>query len=410
MKRNDCGRVPFLPSFTECATVSLLSFTILLGSAACSAIPGASLFSRCDEPTAEDKAVVDALFAHPLPKFPQDKKESTQDSLWRLRKEAAAKNGLHVFDPRATLDRYSSNLYENNGKNIPLSDYQLMAKEFMARYGVSVIQPTDVTTYPLRGIVPLSSATITESDEFAIKQNYVTLVRSTAELPVELVNQIGLTEVIVVKIADKTILGRAETATKTKDFGRFYIDATKPTISATFHHEIFHLWDANQCTGRDGIYGDPSFTELNPDGAATYVGMLAYKAKAEANPSLTVENTSNSQAAKDVINEWQIASAKAVFTKEQNAFYTAKYNELFSKAIVHRDYALSDVAEDKAVNGEIILWPYYYNYGAHNNNYGALAPWSSVVRAKSLFLLTRMYQDDPRIVQYYNYVGNRQAE
>jgi hypothetical protein len=361
-------------------------------------VPGEAL--RCDEPSDGDKNAVKALFAQPLPKFEKKKSEDIEDALWRMRAEAAARNGLHIFDPRQVLAPYYDDAYKQMGNSIPLVSYQEMAAQFLGRYGVNLVQPTDTSVYRYGSLMsPFSNSMATGFEGLEVKRHYINLISNVAELPVELVRQVGLTEVVVVKIDDKNIAGMAETATKTANTGRFYIDPSKRMPINTFNHEFFHLWDAKQCKG-NSLDKDPSFSAINPSGDRTYVGEK-YAEVADKNPGLTISSVIFSKTAQALQEEWNKATLNPGYSKAQSKQYSNMYDALFSNAVTPRPYGLAAIAEDKAVFGEELLSPYAYDLGV-------FADRSPVAKEKAEYLLARMLQDDPRIVRYFNEVGNRQ--
>lgn len=355
----------------------------------------------CHDPSAEDKAIVDELLAHPLPAYKKVEKESPEDSLWRLRKETAAKYDLTIFDPRAILEPYTQDLSNSYAGEIPIAEYQTMARNFLARYGVRLIQPTDTTPYGTSIIAPFSPDLIRHrEDEYAAKKAYLQLINNIAPLPLEFVQQVGLSEVVVVQINLDQTGGLAEMGTKSKGYGRFYIDPIQSASSGrTSNHELSHLWDANRCSGVHDTNLDPAFVALNPNGAKTYVGRERSRQAAERNPSLSVENIVFSQPAKDVMNEWEVAKATVGYDEAKDQYFAAKFKALFANAVVTNWCGLATASEDKAIIGENILSLQGYSR--------MLSPDTPIVSQKTRLLLARLYHDNWRVMRYFYEAGYR---
>lgn len=72
-----------------------------------------------------------------------------------------------------------------------------------------------------------------------------------------------------------------------------------------------------------------------------------------------------------------------------------------ARVVVSSDYSFTNVAEDKAELGSNILDSFLIS--------GVLDRKMPILRRKALFLLARLYHDNPAFVQFYAAVSDRQS-
>ncbi len=359
----------------------------------------------CDDPTPEELAATDQILStvRVEPLNPPDDGEDVTAKLIRIRQETAAQYGLTVYDYRSYYKDYSADFYrkpEDGGSQIPASEYLKMATDFAAMYGITLSMPqTQDKIIPNNYDVPMTPAanlaTASPEQENSIKSAALVLVQNLGDLPVEFVrDQAGLTDIQLVTIGDKNIAGLADPIAGNV----YYVDPAKKIPGQVFNHELTHLWDGKQCEPAFGMHKDPSYVALNPNGMGMYVGHYPTPADlAKLAPYNSEYAVTMSPQRKEAVDAWSAASLNG----DEAATNAAKaaLDQLYANVAVAEDYGFTNPAEDKAVLGQDILSTFNYHDGILDSR-------SPIERSKAEFLLARMYHDDPRIVQYFNTVGN----
>lgn len=291
------------------------------------------------------------------------------------RLEVAEELGLTIYDYKAEFADLYANAFAENSDAIPMQEYLERVEEFMDRYGVDIATAENVGGLELdvpQGGHIVSLEELNAEDQQAVKRALMDYVSSIGNMPVELVQYMGLKRIVLIELpAEAKYDGFAET--NKPELGIIYADPSHGA-NGLIAHESLHLWDAKEC-GPGGMFIDPQYAELNPDDI--YENHDGY---------YSFHNLGISPRVNDLRDQLRNGS------EEEKAEAKRELDELYSSVVVARDYGFTNIAEDKATFGESIL-----NGTARGDVESNGSP---VYQAKAIFLLARIGQDLPLYVEY----------
>lgn len=240
-------------------------------------------------------------------------------------------------------------------------------------------------------MIPYTEENLVASEDIDIKRQLYGFIASTGELPVELVKYMGLKNIVMVHINDtvksgdnENVAGFAEVYSSHPD--TIYVDPTKP-LNYMIPHEMFHLWDAKVC-GALGMVYDKQFNALNPKPTSTD----AYTFYAAHDGYLSPFGVYQEESKEKLFLGLQLAQSDA-----EKAVVQAKIDALKERVAVADDYGFVDVEEDKATIGQEIL-----SFSTREKIELVESP---ILQKKALFLRARLYEDQPKVVEYLARTG-----
>lgn len=295
--------------------------------------------------------------------------------------------GLTVYDYRSEYADLSENLYAENPGAIPVTEYFTRAQEFLSRYGVTLgfYKRQPKTPYDLVVEETYSYKDMELEDALETKQQLYGLIESIGDMPVELIQLMGLEHValghLVGDAAGLSVADREYPNTA-------YVDPILVNPNALIH-EAFHIWDAREC-GPNGMWSDTQYDDLNPelpaDQGSIYTG--------QAQPSEGYLSTLGSfYELGDLYTAIQLAD-----TEEDKASIQQRIDAIKNMVVVAQDYGFTNIVEDKATMAETIFSMFV------RNDLEEVA--SPVLREKMLLLLGRVYDKKPEIVEYLARTSN----
>lgn len=384
-----------------------IAVPLLFGAAGCTSVetpspyptysvtPGPKyLDTRCEVIPQKTIDETQQVFASTWQKFGLDQ-NITGDQIEQYREShrlaVAAELELTVFDYKAEYKRLADDIYSKTS-TIPTKEYFDAAQEFLSRYGVKMVfdsKEIDKGTYP--GVTPYTQENLVASEDIDIKRQLYGFITSTGELPVELVKYMGLKNIVMVHIENtvkssdnENVAGFAEVNSSHPD--TIYVDPTKP-LNYLIPHEMFHLWDANVC-GALGMMYDKQFNALNPKLTSTDTYRF-YAAHEGYLSSIGVYQEENKE---KLFLGLQLARNDA-----EKAAAQAKIDALKARVAVAEDYGFVNVEEDKATIGQEIL-----SFSTRINIESVESP---ILQKKALLLVARLYEDQPKVVEYLARTG-----
>jgi hypothetical protein len=200
------------------------------------------------------------------------------------------------------------------------------------------------------------------------------LIQSIGLQPVEVIQEWGLKKVSIIKIAE---------AGGYSDGDTFYADPSQIGFKG-FTHELYHGKDALDC-GKEGMSRDEGFNALNPTDTI-YTDRGEYISQ-EVYMEFLLEKQKELEGARKIGDEARIATIKEQIAREA------------AKVAVFSEYGFKNIVEDKAEFGKEILGMDRYPE--------MLDPKTPRIRQKFLFLLARVFHDNPKIVQYLADITSR---
>jgi hypothetical protein len=354
--------------------------------------------ATCEVPSTASVTAVTKLFKgveHIT--FDGSKTEDPVDELWRNRIIASKKNGLHIIDPRRFTAKFEADADARTEK-YSVKDYLNLLDEFTAQYGITVQSAqTHKEAHYGQLLRKISYDTMPKDVQDNVKYNIISFIKNLAELPVELVEQVRLKKVVLADIENPQIGGMADVI----DGGLFYLDPLKPLEQQTFTHEFTHLWHGRHCSEPSAINEDTAYIALNPGGRKIYVGDRYGNPKAWLKPYQSNENLLNTKKYEDIVNELSLSEVlrDRIATADLKRL-KSQYKAMKQTVVMKENYGFDNAGEDEATMGEEIFSPYMYPTSILDKD-------TPILRKKALFLFARMYDDDPRIVRYFEEVGNK---
>lgn len=348
--------------------------------------------AKCDAPDKKDIRAVTKIFNSPETPAVKNLLNNYTDieqGLTDIRKDAAKKHGLTIFDYRSEFEDLSKDLYAERGSKLSYETYFKRAKGFAARYGVTLKiadSQDDLARY--------DDSVLTEQDlkDENVKYSLYSLIKNLGEMPVELVRYIGLKNIVLVKISDPDTGGWADIY----DGKTYYVDPKKPSGDA-FNHEAFHLWDAKKC-GAFGIFADVAYNSLNPRAIYNNSNAPNSVPASTDGTGMYIDGDEMLERTRELREEAMLAETQGNYKKAKKIKDDIK--DIEALVIVTRDLGLKNIAEDKAtIGGEKLFNPFTYSY--------ALDKSSPIIRKKALFILGRIFKDKPEIVRYFADISHR---
>ncbi|HSW66306.1 MAG TPA: hypothetical protein VLI54_04195 [Bacillota bacterium] len=204
---------------------------------------------------------------------PELSTDATERAYTQLKHEAASAVGLHVFDPQ--LDELERDLYPitpiqtpvdigppvrvKRGQ-LPFSVYYQQASEFLAQYGVDLVFHTPGKDDG----GSLMGAEAPQLETVGAKQSLYYAMRYFANLPVELVQMVGLRHIVLDTVNPHPPKGSSGAAAFTYmgPHDTITINASGAIDPLTYGHEMGHDTGGATCAP-DGDGNDPGYLALN---------------------------------------------------------------------------------------------------------------------------------------------------
>lgn len=260
----------------------------------------------------------------------------------------------------------------------------------MARYGVEIVFSAEKEAQLDDDIIttvehnPLTREAFVAADSKEAKFVLYSLITQFGELPVELVEAIGLKRIVVTDIVGTIVDGTTGVAgfIEPEDHSNttIYIDQFVATGSVAIH-EMVHLWDAQQC-GPLGMQYDEQYSELNPEPVEGKYGFY--------------EDTTGYYSDQEAFS---LATAQNLYTKlqqaetpEEKALVYAQIDAIDAQVVTVSDYGLTNIIEDKATLGERLFDPL--------NRWTVEAVASPILQSKITLLAARLYEQEPKLLEY----------
>lgn len=314
------------------------------------------------------------------------------DGVWSPQEaETAKKYDLTLYDFR-TIPEHCKKIFDDyrdydHGRKEDLLDFDTYfdtAKEVLALYGVNLVLGEPGKEYECGGR-PLTKE---EKERPETKESILKLINSFFDQPVELVKQTGLKKVGLIQIAQAG--GYAETY-GTKD--TYYVDPTQKRDDNPFDHEIYHLYDVNK--GGNYFAIDEGFNNLNPSGFNyTDSGKKPKSTKYLSYMDDYIKTF-------DYLSSYAHANNPSLGSNgpEISATLQKQLDSAAAHVAVVDNYSFNHIVEDKANLGSILFNPGAYSF--------ALDERKPILREKFIFLLARLYHDNPNLVKYFLEVRNQ---
>ncbi len=294
------------------------------------------------------------------------------EGLSETRAIAAERHGLTIYNYREYMQTLDDDLYSDGGPKLPFSTYLDTAKAFLALYDVDLTVDMEAED---KETIEKVDPTVLESD--TVKQSMTVLIRTFGEMPVELVKYIGLKKIRLVTIEEDKVAGFVEPV---GEAGEYFVDPSRAITANVFAHELYHVLDVRLCGPAD-MRVDDGFTDINP--ADIYNDRGNYISELD-----SIDDGLN------LYTDLQLADNEA-----ETAAVQAQIDELKSRVVTPSEYGFTSPVEDKAEVGASLFDPFAYVRFLRTS--------SPVLRDKSLFLLARMYHDEPKLVRYFADISHR---
>lgn len=336
---------------------------------------------------------VEELYADTwMPPLPADMEiDSSDRARLSFEKNAAIadKLGLTIYDVNSEYKNLTNDIY-SDGPVLPLETYLEQAEDFMSRYSVTISFSAEKEAKLDEGAVatvehnPLTREAFLAGDNKNSRMVLYSLITQFGELPVELVETLGLKRIVVTDIVGTITSGQTGVAgfVEPEDYDNdtIYIDQSVATGSVAIH-EMVHLWDAQQC-GPLGMNYDEQYSDFNPapvEGKYNfYEDTTGYYSDQEA---FKLTNEQN------LYTQLQLAQ-----TPEEDALIYAQIDAIDAKVVAIDDYGLTNIIEDKATLGARLFDPL--------NRWVVEKESSPVLQEKITLLAARLYEQDPRLLEY----------
>lgn len=338
---------------------------------------GADEWPRPDlAPAEEDRTAVEALLDREEQRQ-RDPNRSKVDYTEMARSLGLTWNEESVHTPaiNAIYDRLSS----PDPEQTPTFDECLaVAEESLREFKVQIRLGDSSRFYTIPATKP---STPEELENDVAKGALMSLVTSLRILPKEYIELCGLEEMYLVTIAGESsayvhtdILGIENAA---YDSGAIFVDLLKMGNSAetwgqTAHHELFHLFDG-KTKGVIGMHTDHDFAKLNPTGAYP----------------LPDWNLSDEQ----YITALDKAAEQKYDTLADAQSAQEHLNQLAKRVTTATEYGRTGIADDKAEIG--VRFP-----GTAASLGSVIDPRKPVLREKAVLLLSRLYRENPKLVEF----------
>ncbi|MDN5275875.1 MAG: hypothetical protein JWN33_524 [Candidatus Saccharibacteria bacterium] len=302
------------------------------------------------------------------------------------KKSVANELGLTVYDYRSEMADLSVDLYADTSV-ISAETYFEHSEEFLSRYGVSIVfSSAEVSNTELAvptSSKPYSYESLVSENSLETKRVLYSLISSVGDLPVELVQAMGLQRIILTDTVSSDVAGFV--VPDQLENNTVYIDY-KTGSGTVLVHEMFHLWDHQQC-GPIGAMRDEQYDEINPPPAEGkfnfYADTQGYYGDDEA---FKLKNDQG------LMTDIQFASTEA-----EKAEIQSKIDEIDSRVAAANEYGLTNIVEDKASLGQDLIGNW--------NRWTVESSESPILQEKAVLLMARLYEQSPELVEYLARAG-----
>jgi len=325
--------------------------------------------SPCYNPTGQELTKVKAIInlpREPISKYISPAEREREDI--RRKSEVAKRYGLTMYDYQPIYDPLMLDVDPNTVGQEPqhkFDTYFITAQAFLERYGVELLLQKENGKYK-EGEHPLTAE---EKESVYAKHLMVELIRSFGNLPVELIRNGGLKKVVLINTGSGNGGYAPEANSDT-----YYADLTDGPESV-FNHEFYHQYEYNHY-GPD-VWSDSGFVACNPE-------QEIYGKSPKSKQYISLDTY------KQFVSEHSAEYYSADETEKQSL--QRLFDEKAALVAVVSDYSFTNAVEDKAEIGRTLLDTATF--------YTLFDPRTPILRDKALFLLGRLYHDEPRIVQY----------
>jgi hypothetical protein len=246
------------------------------------------------------------------------------------------------------------------------------AQEFLKRYDIS-LSFADPQQYRFLEASSLDQQTL-ESKK--AKQGILDLITEIGDVPVEMIKEMGVKKIDMTKIGIEKTGGYANVHAG----DTFVFDPTK-RLGTGFLHEGYHLYDVNHAD-EYSMYDDPIFKSLNPSDENIY-------SESGQTPDNYISDSENLSFELNTQND--LFTAKQQNDEQEVSRIQKELDKKAGQVVVPTNYAFTNVGEDKAEIARHIM-------GGLLDR--VLARKSPILRRKAVFLLARLYHDNPAFVQF----------
>jgi hypothetical protein len=340
---------------------------------------------KCEAPSASALGTVATLFDRPI-KPPGVTVETREEFNERIeKKEQELGIAFPAYDAEKLADLEAKVTLPDKAS---FSDYLEMARGITDQLGMTI---TTYANSELKDKLDAKEPTAQELEGENAKRQLVYLMQNLTTIPTTLSKNMGLKYFILTAHGklpgEKNEYGGAAKF----DEQAILIDIDDPQDS-TIPHEIDHFVDAATC-GAGRVYKDPGYEKLNDK-----------KGHADEDPvsseflSARPKTFEHIQSKYNLLHEMQ----RVAIRKNDEVAYCKNEKELreLGKDVEEMDdYSYKTVAESKANIGKQLFDPKKYDV--------ALDPDMPRKRNKFLFLIARLYEKYPTVVEYYSLFGTR---
>lgn len=282
--------------------------------------------------------------------------------------------GKKIFDNFHNFRDYKNpQHYGDESQLLSFAEYFEAVRDILKeKYGIDLTLGDDTREYSYGG-KPLKPE---ELETVQSRVSILNLLRSVFDQPVELIKITGLKKISLIKMTEAAGYAEINGSNDT-----YFADPTLEAEAGLFDHELYHLYDANKCGNQFGI--DNGFNNLNPPG-------WQYTDNKLPKPEGYISDEEYRKFGWDLI----MGQLKDFADLKNNP---QKKQEIIDEKAHHvatpSEYGFTHIVEEKADLGKILFNP--------NNYASALDSRKPILRKKFIFLLARLYHDNPKLVEYF---------
>lgn len=340
---------------------------------------------ECKAPSANSLGAVAMMFDRPI-KPPGVVVETREEFNERMaKKEQELGITFPAYDAEKLTDLEAKLTLPGEA---PFSDYLKMARGITDQLGMTI---TTYANSELKDKLDAKEPTRQELEGENAKHQLVYLMQDLTSNPTAITKNMGLKHIILT--AHGKLPGEKSEYGGAAQFEEqaMLIDVNDSGDS-TVSHEISHFVDAATC-GADRVYNDPAYEKLN-----------AKKGYAEEDPVSSDFLRGRPKTFEHIKSQYGLLRAMqdVAIRKNNEAAYCKNEKEIheLGKDVEETDdYSYKTVAESKANIGKQLFDPKKYDE--------ALDPDMPRKRTKFLFLIARLYEKYPNVVEYYSLFGTR---
>ena len=357
-------------------TVTLLG-SIVGSMAGCT---GARLYNQfpnfpvisCDTPTDEDKAeaslIVDDDSSGQVTISHEQSLDGYEQPAKVYREAIARELGLTIPDMSEVIDALESDA----AKLMSVENYVKFASDNLkSTYGIAInLEQNSVKSLGMSEI-----DTKNEANDSRIRESTVALIEAVNYYPVELVDMASLEDISLADISNAFAgIGLSSSGYAIIKDRKIVLQYDQPpsTLTGTFQHELFHHLNDNLCGRRFGRLTDTSWNRLNP------------KIKGGVYGDNWMDKDVNDQAVTTLYD----ISHQLIATDLDSP-----------NLIANEPYGLSNILEDKATNGKIILENPSLEL-ENNTMLQQVAQSESPLGDKVNYLLAQIYAKNPAVLTW----------